>query len=95
MPGGKLDSIREELDEAQNKVENCRDQLTTEMYSFVAKEADYSNLLLDVGYMQYILHLHSDCHTSSKCSFRLSAYDNFTRLIMLRTRFASTRNLIY
>merc|ERR550532_507759 len=48
IQGAKLESIKDEMEEAQQKVESCKDQLTTEMFSFVAKEADYSNLLLEL-----------------------------------------------
>ncbi|XP_049491309.1 rho GTPase-activating protein 44 [Panthera uncia] len=41
--GAKADALREEMDEAANRVEICRDQLSADMYSFVAKEIDYAN----------------------------------------------------
>ncbi|KAM4631537.1 rho GTPase-activating protein 17 isoform 1-T2 [Discoglossus pictus] len=41
MQPGKIDSLKEEADEALNRVEQCRDQLAADMYNFVSKEADY------------------------------------------------------
>ncbi|KAI0223519.1 Rho GTPase-activating protein 44 [Lamellibrachia satsuma] len=44
----KVDAIRDELDEACTKVQQCRDQLATEMYNFVARESEYSELLIEL-----------------------------------------------
>ncbi|XP_063790809.1 rho GTPase-activating protein 17 isoform X2 [Pseudophryne corroboree] len=41
MQPGKLDSLKEEMDEAANKVELCKDQLAADMYNFVSKEGEY------------------------------------------------------
>ncbi|KAA0724846.1 Rho GTPase-activating protein 44 [Triplophysa tibetana] len=41
--GAKGESLREEMEEAGNRVEICRDQLSADMYSFMAKEIDYAN----------------------------------------------------
>ncbi|PIO29495.1 hypothetical protein AB205_0135160, partial [Aquarana catesbeiana] len=41
--GAKADALREEMEEAANRVEICRDQLSADMYNFVAKEIDYAN----------------------------------------------------
>ncbi|XP_061912099.1 rho GTPase-activating protein 17a isoform X7 [Entelurus aequoreus] len=38
----KADLLKEELDEAMNKVELCKDQLAADMYSFFSKEGDYA-----------------------------------------------------
>ncbi|XP_064009407.1 rho GTPase-activating protein 17 isoform X4 [Pogoniulus pusillus] len=38
----KIESLKEEMDEAGNKVEQCKDQLAADMYSFVSKEGDYA-----------------------------------------------------
>ncbi|CAF91791.1 unnamed protein product, partial [Tetraodon nigroviridis] len=43
QPGTKSESLREEMEEAANRMEICRDQLSADMYSFVAKEIDYAN----------------------------------------------------
>uniref|UniRef100_A0A4W3HMU6 Rho GTPase activating protein 17b n=1 Tax=Callorhinchus milii TaxID=7868 RepID=A0A4W3HMU6_CALMI len=39
----KVDSLREEMEEAGNKVEQCKDQLASDMYNFTSKEGDYAN----------------------------------------------------
>uniref|UniRef100_W5LJK6 Rho GTPase-activating protein 44 n=1 Tax=Astyanax mexicanus TaxID=7994 RepID=W5LJK6_ASTMX len=57
--GAKADSLREELEEAANRVEICRDQLSTDMYSFVAKETDYAN------YFQTLIELQAEYHRKS------------------------------
>ncbi|CAJ0915394.1 unnamed protein product [Ranitomeya imitator] len=41
MQPGKLDSLREEMEEAENKVEQCKDQLAADMYNFLSKEGEY------------------------------------------------------
>ncbi|XP_075035456.1 rho GTPase-activating protein 17 isoform X2 [Mixophyes fleayi] len=41
MQPGKMDSLKEEMDEAANKVEQCKDQLAADMYNFVSKEGEY------------------------------------------------------
>ncbi|XP_058265952.1 rho GTPase-activating protein 17b isoform X4 [Hemibagrus wyckioides] len=38
----KADSCKEEMDEAHNKVEICKDQLAADMYNFSSKEGDYA-----------------------------------------------------
>ncbi|XP_069785071.1 rho GTPase-activating protein 17a isoform X2 [Narcine bancroftii] len=38
----KVDSLREEMDEAGNKVELCKDQLAADMYNFISKEGEYA-----------------------------------------------------
>ncbi|XP_027753049.1 rho GTPase-activating protein 17 isoform X1 [Empidonax traillii] len=38
----KIESLKEEMDEAGNKVEQCKDQLAADMYSFVSKEGEYA-----------------------------------------------------
>ncbi|KAM7387225.1 hypothetical protein PAMA_009710 [Pampus argenteus] len=43
QPGAKSESLREEMEEAANRMEICRDQLSADMYNFVAKEIDYAN----------------------------------------------------
>ncbi|KAK3552799.1 hypothetical protein QTP86_022577, partial [Hemibagrus guttatus] len=41
--GAKADALREEMEETANRMEICRDQLSADMYNFVAKEIDYAN----------------------------------------------------
>ncbi|XP_013882507.1 rho GTPase-activating protein 17b isoform X2 [Austrofundulus limnaeus] len=38
----KVDSLKDEMDEAHNKVEICKDQLSADMYNFASKEGDYA-----------------------------------------------------
>ncbi|XP_077067992.1 rho GTPase-activating protein 17b isoform X6 [Siphateles boraxobius] len=38
----KVDTLKEEMDEAQNKMEMCKDQLAAEMYNFSSKEGEYA-----------------------------------------------------
>ncbi|XP_072549786.1 rho GTPase-activating protein 17b isoform X5 [Salminus brasiliensis] len=38
----KADSLKEEMDEAHNKVEICKDQLAADMYNFSSKEGEYA-----------------------------------------------------
>uniref|UniRef100_A0A8C2DJF7 Rho GTPase activating protein 17b n=1 Tax=Cyprinus carpio TaxID=7962 RepID=A0A8C2DJF7_CYPCA len=38
----KVDTLKEEMDEAQNKMEICKDQLAADMYSFSSKEGEYA-----------------------------------------------------
>ena len=47
----KADQIREEMEEASSRVEMCKDQLSTEMFNFIAKETDYSHWLLTVSFL--------------------------------------------
>ncbi|XP_069503461.1 rho GTPase-activating protein 17 isoform X2 [Ambystoma mexicanum] len=41
MHPSKIDTLKEEMDEAENKVEQCRDQLAADMYNFVSKEGEH------------------------------------------------------
>ncbi|ELT92239.1 hypothetical protein CAPTEDRAFT_221706 [Capitella teleta] len=54
---GKLDSVREEMEEAQNKVDLARDQLSTEMFSLLARESDFSKILYDMITVQSQYHM--------------------------------------
>ncbi|XP_062263332.1 rho GTPase-activating protein 17b isoform X3 [Platichthys flesus] len=38
----KTDSLKDEMDEALNKVEICKDQLSADMYNFASKEGEYA-----------------------------------------------------
>lgn len=38
----KVDILKEEMDEAQNKMEICKDQVAADMYSFSSKEGEYA-----------------------------------------------------
>ncbi|NXE85079.1 RHG44 protein, partial [Cochlearius cochlearius] len=57
--GAKADALREEMEEAANRVEICRDQLSADMYSFVAKEVDYAN------YFQTLIEVQAEYHRKS------------------------------
>ncbi|KAK2515538.1 Arhgap44 [Columba guinea] len=57
--GAKADALREEMEEAANRVEICRDQLSADMYNFVAKEVDYAN------YFQTLIEVQAEYHRKS------------------------------
>uniref|UniRef100_A0A8B9P376 Rho GTPase-activating protein 17 n=1 Tax=Apteryx owenii TaxID=8824 RepID=A0A8B9P376_APTOW len=57
----KIESLKEEMDEAGNKVEQCKDQLAADMYNFVSKEGEYAKFFVMVSILfQY----HFDYSTS-------------------------------
>ncbi|XP_056626875.1 rho GTPase-activating protein 44 isoform X1 [Triplophysa dalaica] len=68
--GAKGESLREEMEEAGNRVEICRDQLSADMYSFMAKEIDYAN------YFQTLIEVQAEYHRKS-----LEALQNVLPLI--------------
>uniref|UniRef100_A0A667WMU4 Rho GTPase-activating protein 17 n=1 Tax=Myripristis murdjan TaxID=586833 RepID=A0A667WMU4_9TELE len=45
----KADLLKEEVDEAMNKVELCKDQLAADMYNFFSKEGDYARYYVMVS----------------------------------------------
>uniref|UniRef100_A0A8B9RDU6 Rho GTPase-activating protein 17 n=1 Tax=Astyanax mexicanus TaxID=7994 RepID=A0A8B9RDU6_ASTMX len=53
----KADSLKEEMDEAMNKMELCKDQLSADMYNFFSKEGDYARY--------YLLEAQADYHRKS------------------------------
>uniref|UniRef100_A0A8C6WQH5 Rho GTPase activating protein 44 n=1 Tax=Neogobius melanostomus TaxID=47308 RepID=A0A8C6WQH5_9GOBI len=53
------DHLREEMEEAANRMEICRDQLSADMYSFVAKEIDYAS------YFQTLIEAQAEYHRKS------------------------------
>ncbi|KAM6897567.1 rho GTPase-activating protein 17a [Xenentodon cancila] len=55
----KADLLKEEVDEAMNKVELCKDQLAADMYSFFSKEGDYAH------YFITLLQAQADYHRKS------------------------------
>uniref|UniRef100_A0A3P9HS37 Rho GTPase-activating protein 44 n=1 Tax=Oryzias latipes TaxID=8090 RepID=A0A3P9HS37_ORYLA len=59
QPGAKSESLREEMEEAANRMEICRDQLSADMYNFVAKEIDYAN------YFQTLIEMQVEYHKKS------------------------------
>ncbi|XP_053196733.1 rho GTPase-activating protein 17a isoform X1 [Scomber japonicus] len=55
----KADLLKEEMDEAMNKVELCKDQLSADMYSFFSKEGEYAR------YFVTLLEAQADYHRKS------------------------------
>uniref|UniRef100_A0A3P8YSI8 Rho GTPase-activating protein 17 n=1 Tax=Esox lucius TaxID=8010 RepID=A0A3P8YSI8_ESOLU len=55
----KADLLKEEVDEAMNKMELCKDQLAADMYSFFSKEGDYA------CYYVMLLEAQADYHRKS------------------------------
>ncbi|CAL1599029.1 unnamed protein product [Knipowitschia caucasica] len=55
----KADLLKEEMDEAMNKVEMCKDQLAADMYSFSSREGDYAR------YFVTLLEAQADYHRKS------------------------------
>lgn len=45
----KIDTLKEEMDEAGNKVEQCKDQLAADMYNFMAKEGEFGKFFVTVS----------------------------------------------
>ncbi|XP_077482134.1 rho GTPase-activating protein 44 isoform X6 [Stigmatopora argus] len=57
--GGKADHLREEMEEAANRMEICRDQLSADMYSSIARELDYAS------YFQTLIEVQAEYHRKS------------------------------
>ncbi|XP_060757680.1 rho GTPase-activating protein 44 isoform X6 [Neoarius graeffei] len=57
--GAKADALREEMEETANRMEICRDQLSADMYNFVAKEIDYANTF------QTLIEIQAEYHKKS------------------------------
>uniref|UniRef100_A0A3P8ZRW6 Rho GTPase activating protein 44 n=1 Tax=Esox lucius TaxID=8010 RepID=A0A3P8ZRW6_ESOLU len=55
----KGEHLREEMEEAANRMEICRDQLSADMYNFVAKEIDYAS------YFQTLIEVQAEYHRKS------------------------------
>ncbi|XP_048100656.1 rho GTPase-activating protein 17b isoform X2 [Alosa alosa] len=55
----KADTLKDEMDEALNKVEICKDQLAADMYNFFSKEGDYAR------YYVTLLEAQADYHRRS------------------------------
>uniref|UniRef100_A0A1A8HYJ0 Rho GTPase-activating protein 17 n=1 Tax=Nothobranchius kuhntae TaxID=321403 RepID=A0A1A8HYJ0_NOTKU len=55
----KVDSLKDEMDEALNKVEMCKDQLSADLYNFASKEGDYAR------YYVMLLEAQADYHRRS------------------------------
>uniref|UniRef100_A0A8C5E4D6 Rho GTPase-activating protein 44 n=1 Tax=Gouania willdenowi TaxID=441366 RepID=A0A8C5E4D6_GOUWI len=59
QPGAKSESLREEMEETATRMEICRDQLSADMYNFVAKEIDYAS------YFQTLIETQAEYHRKS------------------------------
>ncbi|XP_070704587.1 rho GTPase-activating protein 17b isoform X3 [Pempheris klunzingeri] len=55
----KVDSLKDEMEEALNKVEICKDQLSADLYNFASKEGDYAR------YYVMLLEAQADYHRRS------------------------------
>ncbi|KAM4531130.1 rho GTPase-activating protein 17b isoform 3-T5 [Odontesthes bonariensis] len=55
----KVDSLKDEMDEALNRVEICKDQLSADMYNFASKEGEYAR------YYVMLLEAQADYHRKS------------------------------
>ncbi|XP_047215094.1 rho GTPase-activating protein 17-like isoform X1 [Girardinichthys multiradiatus] len=55
----KLDSLKDEMDEALNKVEICKDQLSADLYHFASREGEYAR------YYVMLLEAQADYHKKS------------------------------
>ncbi|XP_010872556.1 rho GTPase-activating protein 17b isoform X3 [Esox lucius] len=55
----KVDTLKDEMDEALNKVEMCKDQLSADMYNFSSKEGDYAR------YYVLLVEAQADYHRKS------------------------------
>ncbi|XP_072225852.1 rho GTPase-activating protein 17b isoform X3 [Leuresthes tenuis] len=55
----KVDSLKDEMDEALNRVEICKDQLSADMYNFASKEGEYAR------YYVMLLEAQADYHKRS------------------------------
>uniref|UniRef100_A0A8C3AIU8 Rho GTPase activating protein 17b n=1 Tax=Cyclopterus lumpus TaxID=8103 RepID=A0A8C3AIU8_CYCLU len=55
----KADSLKDEMDEAVNKVEICKDQLSADLYNFASKEGDYAHCYVS------LLEAQADYHRKS------------------------------
>ncbi|KAF3700219.1 Rho GTPase-activating protein 17 [Channa argus] len=55
----KADSLKDEMDEALNKVEICKDQLSADLYNFSSKEGDYARYYVMLLEAQAVYHRRS------------------------------------
>ncbi|PRD18607.1 UNVERIFIED_CONTAM: Rho GTPase-activating protein 17 [Trichonephila clavipes] len=54
--GGKVDNLKEELEDASQKVDQCRDTLATEMFSLISKEPQLAHLFVRFHQLQATYH---------------------------------------
>uniref|UniRef100_UPI0037E7BCC1 rho GTPase-activating protein 17b isoform X3 n=1 Tax=Semicossyphus pulcher TaxID=241346 RepID=UPI0037E7BCC1 len=55
----KADSLKDEMEEALNKVEICKDQLSADLYNFASKEGDYARYYVMLLEAQAVYHRRS------------------------------------
>ncbi|GFT56724.1 rho GTPase-activating protein 44 [Nephila pilipes] len=53
---GKVDNLKEELEDASQKVDQCRDTLATEMFSLISKEPQLAHLFVRFHQLQATYH---------------------------------------
>ncbi|XP_071034330.1 rho GTPase-activating protein 17 [Parasteatoda tepidariorum] len=53
---GKVDTLKEELEDASQKVEQCRDALAVEMFSLISREPQLAQLLIQFHQLQATYH---------------------------------------
>lgn len=52
----KVDNLREELEEAESKVEQCRDQLAAEMFQLMSRETELAQTIIQYVKLQRAYH---------------------------------------
>ena len=52
----KLDSLKDELEEAEAKVELCRDQLAAEMFQLMSRETELAQIIIQYVKLQRAYH---------------------------------------
>lgn len=52
----KIDSLREELEEAEAKVEQCRDHLAAEMFQLISRETELAHTIIQYVKLQRAYH---------------------------------------
>ncbi|XP_054706794.1 rho GTPase-activating protein 44-like [Uloborus diversus] len=53
---GKIDQLKDELEDASQRVEQCRDALATEMFSLISKEPQLAHILIQFHQLQASYH---------------------------------------
>lgn len=78
----KVDSLREELEEAEAKVEQCRDQLAAEMFQLMSRETDLAHTIIQYVKLQRAYH-ESALHCLEELIPGLESYISKYRLNIL------------
>ncbi|XP_054015019.1 rho GTPase-activating protein 44-like isoform X1 [Hylaeus anthracinus] len=71
----KIDSLREELEETESKVEQCRDQLAAEMFQLMSRETELAHIIIQYVKLQRAYH-ESALHCLEELIPRLECYIN-------------------